>query len=54
MPFSDEQRKCPHCGGHEYWSMMAHVNGSFYCQDCYIRLFENEEQKDDGNQSEHT
>lgn len=43
MPFSSEERKCPHCGGYESWDMMVHLNGDFYCQDCYIKMMEAKE-----------
>ncbi len=46
MPFSDEQRKCPRCGGYESWDMMVHVNGKFCCQKCYIDIFDNKEDKE--------
>ena len=47
MPFSEEQRKCPRCGGYENWNFMVHVNGKFYCQKCYIRIFEQEDNKNE-------
>lgn len=50
MPFSEEERKCPRCGGYENWNLMVHVNGKFYCQKCYIQIFDT---KEDSNNDGH-